>query len=73
MELGKIFRKVETVSAEEVRERTGPGSREEAILLDVREPREYESGHLPGAVHIPLSRLADRLGELDRKRPIVTY
>jgi rhodanese-related sulfurtransferase len=73
MEFGNLFRKVPTISAEEVREKTGPDAPGNPVLLDVREPREYEGGHLPGAVHIPLSRLADRLGELDRGRPVVTY
>ena len=44
-----------------------------AAVLDVREPGEFESGHLPEAVHIPLGELASRLGELPRGRPIVTY
>lgn len=42
-------------------------------LLDVRQDFEYAEGHLPGAKHIPLPELADRLGELDRNLPILTY
>jgi rhodanese-related sulfurtransferase len=34
---------------------------------------EYAGGHLPGAVHIPLEQLADRLAELPRDREIVAY
>ncbi len=34
-------------------------------LLDVRRPREWEEGHVPGARHIPLSELPKRAGELD--------
>jgi rhodanese-related sulfurtransferase len=44
-----------------------------AAVLDVREPGEFESGHVPDAVHIPLGELGDRLGEVPRGRPIVTY
>jgi rhodanese-related sulfurtransferase len=33
-------------------------------LLDVREPDEWTAGHAPGAVHIPMGELAERLGEL---------
>ncbi|MET8127814.1 rhodanese-like domain-containing protein [Streptomyces sp. NPDC005065] len=29
-----------------------------AVLLDVREADEYQAGHAPGALHVPLSRLA---------------
>ena len=39
---------------EAVNECTGtPG----AVLLDVREPDEFRSGHIPGAVNIPLSKI----------------
>lgn len=34
------------------------------ILLDVREPDEWEAGHAPGAVHIPLGELPARAAEL---------
>ncbi len=33
-------------------------------VLDVREPDEYEGGHVPGAVSIPLGEVADRLTEV---------
>ena len=39
-------------------------------LVDVREPREYAGGHVPGAVNIPMGRLPGRLGELDRSAPV---
>jgi rhodanese-related sulfurtransferase/glyoxylase-like metal-dependent hydrolase (beta-lactamase superfamily II) len=42
-------------------------------IVDVREPDEYASGHLPGAMHIPLGQLAARAGDLPRNRPILTY
>ncbi len=44
-----------------------------AILLDVRTPREFERGHLPGAVNIPVDSLRDRLGELDPNKEILEY
>lgn len=37
------------------------------FILDVREPDEYESGHIPGAVHIPLGEVEDRAEELNRE------
>ncbi|MGQ0843462.1 MAG: ArsR/SmtB family transcription factor [Sporichthyaceae bacterium] len=45
----------------------------EVVLLDVRPEPEYVAAHLPGAVHIPLSELADRLAELPADREIVAY
>ena len=35
-----------------------------AVLLDVREPEEWETGHAPGARHIPLGLLPERLAEM---------
>lgn len=39
-----------------------------AVVLDVREDSEFKSGHLLNAKWIPLGRLADRIGELERYR-----
>lgn len=35
-----------------------------AGVVDVREPWEYEAGHVPGAVNIPVGEVASRLGEI---------
>jgi rhodanese-related sulfurtransferase len=35
-----------------------------AVVVDVRQPDEYEEGHVPGAVLIPLDQIPDRVGEL---------
>ena len=45
----------------------------EYLLVDVRQPEEYEAGHIPGAVLIPLGELEARQGELDRNKKIITY
>jgi rhodanese-related sulfurtransferase len=37
---------------------------DDAVILDVREQDEWDAGHAPAAVHIPLSELPQRLGEL---------
>lgn len=42
-------------------------------VLDVRPSDEYRSGHIVGALSIPLSELQDRLAELPRDRDIVAY
>ena len=46
---------------------------EKPYLLDVRTPEEFASGHLPGAVNIPVDDLRSRLGELPRDREIAAY
>ncbi|MFH9861115.1 rhodanese-like domain-containing protein [Streptomyces sp. NPDC017202] len=49
------------VTAREAAARTGHGTADsagDAVLLDVREPYEWQSGHAPRALHLPLSALA---------------
>lgn len=45
------------------------------LILDVRTPAEFDDGHIPGAVNIPVSDLADRLKELTpyKEKEIVVY
>lgn len=43
------------------------------IVLDVRETGEFEAGHVPGALHIPLGQLRSRLDELPQDRDIYVY
>jgi hydroxyacylglutathione hydrolase len=42
-------------------------------VVDVRSPEEWTGGHLPGAIHIPLAQLPDRIGELDVAASIVVH
>lgn len=42
-------------------------------VLDVRAPLEWRNGHIPGAQHYFLPELRDRIHELDRDQPTVTY
>ena len=46
---------------------------QDALVLDVREDKEFAAGHIPKARHIPLGTLASRLGELEKfkNKPIV--
>jgi hydroxyacylglutathione hydrolase len=46
-------------------------SRDGVQVIDVRSPEEWRKGHLPGAIHIPLALLPDRIAELDASAPIV--
>lgn len=67
------FRKVQVMSTDEVNKLLKESSPEEFNLVDVRQPREYESGHIPGAKLIPLGELPGRLSEIDRAKPTVLY
>ena len=42
-------------------------------VVDVRGSAEWDAGHLPGAIHLPLGALRDRAGELPRDRPLVVH
>ena len=46
---------------------------DDALILDVREDKEFASGHIPKARHIPLGKLSSRIQELDKhkKKPIL--
>ncbi|RMD99875.1 MAG: ArsR family transcriptional regulator [Calditrichaeota bacterium] len=58
------------ISKEELQQRL---QNNEVIVLDVRPEEEFRSGHIPGAVSIPLSQLQKRLEELPRDREVVAY
>ncbi|NBB90975.1 MAG: rhodanese-like domain-containing protein [Spirochaetes bacterium] len=45
----------------------------EFIVVDVRTPAEYRSGHIPGAVNIDHRQIGERPPEVDREALIVTY
>jgi rhodanese-related sulfurtransferase len=57
------------ISRAEAREMLDGG----AQLVDVRADHEWEAGHLPGAVHIPLAELPARSEEIDKDRPVILY
>lgn len=44
-----------------------------ALLVDVRLPEEFEHGHLPGAINLPLRGLREGCAMLDHSRPLVVY
>lgn len=44
-----------------------------ALLLDVRTADEYAAGSIPGAVHIPLDSLRERIREIDRSKTLYVY
>ena len=44
-----------------------------AQLIDVREPNEYEGGHILGARNIPLSQLTHRKSEIRPDKPVYLY
>lgn len=45
---------------------------EGAIILDVRTPSEFQSGHIKGAINIPLDQLSSKLSKLKKDTAIIT-
>ena len=43
------------------------------ILLDVRQPQEYNERHIPGAMLVPLGKLEARQNEIDRNKKVIIY
>ena len=73
MKILDYFRPVDTWSAEEVRTFLKERDPDEYNLVDVRTPKEYEKGHIPGAQLMPMAELDARLSELDPRKPTITY
>lgn len=57
------------ITAEKLQERIGNG--EVLHLIDVREADEVAEGMIPGAVHIPLGEVAERVNELDKSKAYI--
>jgi rhodanese-related sulfurtransferase len=67
------FKKIPTMTAEEVQEFLSAKHPDEYNLIDVRQPAEYEGDHIPGANLIPMAELKDRINEIDPEKPTVVY
>jgi rhodanese-related sulfurtransferase len=44
-----------------------------AFLVDVREEKEYQAGHIPGAINIPIRTLAQKLDQIPADKPVFVY
>ncbi len=73
MESANPNKKIESLSVEKAKEWVADKKEGEAVLLDVRQPEEYRTGHLPGALFIPLPNLIDKVGELDPEKAVLAY
>ena len=69
----QFFTPVQSFSAEQARQFIADHSGNTYTILDVRQPNEYESGHIPGAKLVPLPELTDRLSEIDSQKPAIVY
>ncbi|WP_036489419.1 rhodanese-like domain-containing protein [Myxosarcina sp. GI1] len=49
------------------------GKEQQALLVDVREPKEYAAGHIKGAINLPLRSLTDNFDHIPKTRPVILY
>jgi hydroxyacylglutathione hydrolase len=62
---------VDATQVKKAKDKDGSNADGRLQIVDVRGPDEWRLGHLPGAIHIPLASLPERLGELDASAPII--
>ncbi len=73
MKFADFFTKINEISADETRELLNKKPQDKLDIIDVRQPAEYERGHIAGARHMPLSTLADQADKLDTSKTVITY
>jgi len=73
MNWNSLFNKEQTISPDDARQWILSDKLKTSQLLDVRQPKEYEQSHLPGALLIPLPELADNLSTLNKNDPVIVY
>ena len=69
----QFFTPVKSIDTDQAKALLGKSPGQEMTILDVRQPNEYEAGHIPGAKLIPLPDLGNRLAEIDPQKPTLRY
>jgi len=64
---------VKSKNVDEAQEMMADHAPGDITILDVRQSREYNDSHIPGARLIPLPELSDRITELDPDKPTLVY
>lgn len=66
---GETLKTIDEITPAELSQRL-PSA--DAVVIDVRSAAEWAAGHLPGALHIPLGYLVDRMDSLPRSKTLIT-
>lgn len=69
----RLFKSVKSMDTDQARAFISDHEEGTYVLLDVRQPGEYEETHIPGATLIPLPELKDSLSRLDKGKPFIVY
>jgi rhodanese-related sulfurtransferase/rubrerythrin len=73
MGLMSFFQQVDGITPDEVKKIIKEDSPDSYCIVDVRQPGEYEQGHLPGARLIPLGQLKVSLSKMDKDKRTIVY
>ena len=73
MGIADYFKPVDTMTPDEVRQFLDRHKPDDYNLVDVRQPKEYEQAHIPGARLVPPADLPASPGELDPGLPTIAY
>jgi hydroxyacylglutathione hydrolase len=66
------FAEATATGAERI-DQVGPADLDGSVVIDVRHDSEWNHGHIPSAIHIPLGQLAERIGEVPDDKPVVVH
>ena len=69
----QFFTPIKSINADEGLRLIEKNPSDELTILDVRQPGEYETQHIPGAKLIPLPDLNERIAEVDPNKPTIVY
>jgi sulfur-carrier protein adenylyltransferase/sulfurtransferase len=68
-----VFKPLDSLTATQLKTWIEENHPEDYSLLDVRQAHEFNQGHIPGAISLPVWELPDRLHELDLRLPAIVY
>jgi rhodanese-related sulfurtransferase/rubrerythrin len=69
----QFFTPVDSMNADQAKKYMADHNPSDFTVLDVRQPGEYQAGHIPGAKLIPVTDVSERIGEIDSQKPVIVY
>jgi rhodanese-related sulfurtransferase/rubrerythrin len=73
VQLTKLFKPVKSMEADEARNYIATHKEGDYLILDVRQPGEYEDAHIPGGKLLPLPELPNAYQSLDPEKPTIVH
>jgi len=73
IQFAKLFKPVKSMEADEARDYIAKHQEGDYLILDVRQPWEYEESHIPGGQLLPLPELTNNYQKLDPEKPTIVH